>query len=139
MEMLPDPSLTVITCWDAGLVGTVTTRPPESVVALTWYGVLPRGSTSETFPEPVLTRTCAGTSVKVSVMSPDPALALTCAPVRPAMEMLPEPVLTVTFVPDTALPETSPDPVPALTGPDTSASVTLPDPVEMTARLPSGT
>src|SRR5215472_2554431 len=139
MEMLPDPALTVMTCWDAELVGTVTTRPPEAVLAFTRYRVLPRGSTSETFPEPVLTRTCAGTSVKVRVISPDPALAVTLALANPATEMLPEPVLTATFPPDTALPDTSPDPVSALTGPDRSASVTLREPVEMSARLPPGT
>src|SRR5215469_5232123 len=139
MEMFPDPALTVITCCDAELVGTVTTRPPESAVAFTWYRVLPRGSTSETFPEPVLTRTCAGTSVKVRVTSPDPVLAVTVAPASPATEMLPEPVLKATFAPDTALPDTSPDPVLALTGLDRCSSFTLPEPVEMSARLPSGT
>ena len=72
MEMLPDPSLTVITCWDAELVGTVTRRLPESVTALTWYGVLPGGSTSVTFPDPLSTCTRSGTLVNVSAMSPDP-------------------------------------------------------------------
>src|SRR5262249_25544774 len=139
MEMLPDPALTVITCRDAELVGTVTSRPPESATAFTRYRVLPCGSTSETFPEPVLTRTCAGTLVKVRVISPDPALAVTFAPASPAMEMLPEPVLKARFAPDTALPETSPDPVSALTGSETSRSVTLPEPAEMSARFPPGT
>src|SRR5262249_61001678 len=158
MEMLPEPAWTVITCWDTELVGTVTTgASPESVLALTWYRVLPAGSTSVTFPEPLSTRTCAGTPVKVRVMSPDPVLATTLAPVRPATETLPEPVLSVTLGPDRVPPEMSPDPVrtvralgmfsarmlpepvPALTGLDRPCSVTSPEPVEMSARLPSGT
>src|SRR5262249_36167899 len=155
MEMLPDPSLTVITCGDAELVGTVTRRPPESVTALTRYGVVPGGRTSVTVPEPLSTCTRAGTLATGSVRAPDRALPSACGAVRAWLEMLPEPVLTVTLAPDTVAPEMSPDPVcmltasgmfsawmlpepvVALTGPDRSVSVTLPEPAEMSVRLPA--
>src|SRR5215467_3844958 len=118
MEMLPEPAWTVITCWDTELVGTVTTgASPESVLALTWYRVLPAGSTSVTFPEPLSTRTCAGTPVKVRVMLPEPVLSVTLGPDRVPPEMSPDPVRTVRALGMFSA-RTLPEPVPALTGLD---------------------